>query len=227
MVGAGGSAETGSIVFNAIHEGFLEVAPSSRMMIGFSVRYYKTTYDNARAIENPYSYGSSYNGIDYIDQKPNGYYDITGLSYTLYMRYFGTRYVAPWGRYFMFGPVINTVKTVYDPTKMNARASSYNNFTGMYQEYLEKNFGATEQTYSGVNLMFGAGRSRLIKNRITLDYGFNSHLGSLITVLFDLSGFTYRNSDISNTSYIEKTVKSRVRGVNRFNVFLKVGILLF
>ena len=118
LLGSGGSAETGSIVFNAIHEGFLEVAPSSRMMIGFSVRYYKTTYDNAREIENPYSYGSSYNGIDYIDQSPNGYYDVTGLSYTLYMRYFGTRYVAPWGRYFMFGPVINTVKTVYDPTKM-------------------------------------------------------------------------------------------------------------
>jgi len=52
ILGNGGTAETGSLAFNAIHEGFLEVAASSKWMICFSTRYYKTLYDNAKMIDN-------------------------------------------------------------------------------------------------------------------------------------------------------------------------------
>lgn len=225
LIGNGGSAETGSIVFNAIHEGFLEVAPSSRLMIGFSARYYNTTYDNARE----WGYDYSYSGVsqNWIDQKPRGYYNIMGLSYTLYIRYFGVRYVAPWGRYVMFGPVINTTKTTYDPSTMYA-LQRRQNIIGNYEDYKVTDFGQQGQTYSGFNVMFGMGRSRMIQNRVTLDYGFNTHVGSLLMLLFDISGINFNRSyALSNPNYIENTVKTRVRGVNRFNVFLKVGILLF
>jgi hypothetical protein len=224
ILGGGGNASSGSMVFNLIHEGFLEVAPSSKYVIGFSVRYYNTAYDNARDLRD-YSYSSGYSYVG----APSGYYNIRGLSYTLYFRFFGKRYIAPWGRYFMFGPVINTVKTEYDPAVMNVKA--YDRYTPSYygnSEVLITDFGNREQTFSGVNLMFGAGRSRIVGKRITLDYGFNTHVFSLASGIFELgeTGF-FSLGDITHSNYIEKTVKTRVRGINRFNVFLKVGVLLF
>jgi len=221
ILDAGGTSASGEFVFNAIHEGFVEIAPSSKWEIGFSCRYYKTTYDNAK------NFNTLYGGSQYYfnsDTKPSGYYNIRGLSYTLYFRYFGSRYIAPWGRYMMFGPVINTMKTTYDPAIMYA--SGYDNYN-FSQQVIIKDFGMIEQNYKGVNLMFGAGRSRLIAKRVSLDYGFNTHLISLLSGFYEVLGMEFRSGNTTNANYIEKTVRSRVRGVNRFNVFLKVGILLF
>lgn len=227
IFGSGGSASSGSMVFNLIHEGFLEVAPSSKYVIGFSVRYYNTVYDNARELSSSsYLYSGGYS---YLSNTPSGYYNIRGMSYTLYFRFFGRRYIAPWGRYFMFGPVLNTVKTEYDPAVMSVKAQD--NYTSSFtspSQILITDFGPREQDYLGVNLMFGAGRSRIIGKIITLDYGFNTHVFSLASGVFELgeTGF-FSLGDITHSNYIEKTVKTRVRGINRFNVFLKVGVLLF
>ncbi len=222
ILGTNGSAYSGTAAFNIIHEGFLEIAPSSKWEIGFSCRYYKTAYDNARDF---YTLNGGY--IYFNDDRPSGYYDIRGLSYTLYFRYFGARYIAPWGRYMMFGPVINTMKTTYDPAIMHASAQDNSGYITQTKNITD--FGPTEQDYKGVNIMFGAGRSRMIANRVTLDYGFNTHLLSLISGLFDVVGMTpgSYSTNVDNTNYIAKTVRGRVRGVNRFNVFIKVGILLF
>jgi hypothetical protein len=231
MIGDGGTAETASLAFNIIHEGFLEFAPSSHWMICFSARYYKTTYDNHLHFKN---YNSNYSNSSYISYKstsPDGFYNIQGLTYTLYFKYFGSKYVAPWGRYVMFGPTLNTVKTTYDPAIMKTRGVYYNssNYGNNSSDTLVSNFGPIEQHYKGVNFMLGFGRSRIIANRITIDYGMNVQFFSLFNTLFDLNdvGFFHRNETIDADNYIEKTVLSRVRGVNRVNVFLKVGILLF
>ena len=124
----------------------------------------------------------------------------------------------------MFGPVINTMKATYDPAIMHASGYDSYNFS---QQVTISDFGLTEQDYMGVNLMFGAGRSRLIANRITLDYGFNTHLLSLLSGFYEILGLDFSTSNTTNTNYIEKTVRSRVIGVNRFNVFIKIGVLLF
>lgn len=224
ILGNGGHAESGSLAFNSIHEGYLEFAASSKWMICLSTRYYKTAYDNAKEL----SY--SYSNYSYNSDNPNGYYNIRGLTYTLYFKYFGSRYVAPWGRYVMFGPTINTVKTSYDSRTMNIKAQSYN--SGTYSDITITNFGTKEQNYTGVNFMLGFGRSRIIRNRVVIDYGCNLQLISVLAAALDVvtdgasTEIIYRNS-ITTSNYIENTVKTRVRGINRFNVFLKVGILLF
>ncbi|MES2763541.1 MAG: hypothetical protein V4677_15105 [Bacteroidota bacterium] len=225
LIGNNGSAETGVLAFNAIHEGFLEFAASSKWMISFSTRYYKTNYDNGRLIDN----FNNTNNFSIIDDKPNGYYTLRGLTYTLYFKYFGSRYVAPWGRYVMFGPTLNTVKTTYDPSVMNMTARSYDEFYNFRKDTLFSSFGPKEQEFKGFNLMFGFGRTRIIANRITLDYGCNIHFFSVLSAMSDLvfDGPVYSTEAVNSQNYIESTVKSRVRGINRFNVFLKVGVLLF
>ena len=220
IIGKGGSAESGSPAFNAIHELNLEFAASSKWMTCFSVRYYKTVYDNAENI-----YSSQYNGYT-IGNQPTGYYNMRGLTYTLYFKYFGKRYVAPWGRYVMFGPTVNTVKTTYDPKIMYLDANKYNSSTGSKDTTLAP-FGPNEQNFTGINLMMGVGRSRIYANRIILDYGFNIHVVSVLSSLFDVAEIRLGGTQITPSNYIESTVKQRIRGVNRFNLFLKVGFLLF
>jgi hypothetical protein len=227
IIGTSGNATTGSFAFNTIHEGFLEFAASSKWMICFSTRYYKTAYDNALYTEYVFP-ANSYNS-SYFD-RPEGFYNIRGLTYTLYFKYYGSRYVAPWGRYVMFGPTINTVKTSYDPAIMNLGIQNYYYNNGTYSDTLIANFGPKEQNFTGVNLMLGFGRSRIIANRVVVDYGCNLQLFSVISgavdIVFDGEDL-FSSTKNTNTGYIENTYNRRVRGVNRFNVFLKVGILLF
>lgn len=222
IIGRGGSAESGSPAFNAIHELNIEFATSSKWLTCFSARYYKTVYDNAESFNS-----SQVSGYSIQSSRPEGYYNMRGLTYTLYFKYFGKRYVAPWGRYVMFGPTVNTVKTTYDPSEMNIRAYKYNSSTGTSSDTTLAPFGAKEQDFVGVNLMLGIGRSRIYSNRIILDYGFNIHMFSVLSSLFDVTGNRIGGSPITPANYIESTVKQRIRGVNRFNLFLKIGVLLF
>lgn len=220
IIGRGGSAESGSPAFNAIHELNIEFAASSKWMTCFSVRYYKTVYDNAEQFN---SYQIS--GYSPYSSQPNGYYNMRGLTYTLYFKYYGKRYVAPWGRYVMFGPTVNTVKTTYDPDVMNVKARKSNGY--FEKDTLLSPFGPKEQNFTGINLMMGVGRSRIYSNRIILDYGFNIHMVSVLSSLFDVTGVRIGGSPITPSNYIESTVKQRIRGVNRFNLYLKIGFLLF
>ncbi len=219
IIGRGGSAESGSPAFNAIHELNVEYAASSKWMTCFSVRYYKTVYDNVASLNTSYANGYSV----YSTLPPYGYYNIRGLTYTLYFKYFGKRYVAPWGRYVMFGPAINTAKTTYDDDVMAIRATS----SVTNRDTTISPFGPKEQNFTGVNLMLGVGRSRIYSNRLILDYGFNIHMFSVLSSIFDITGTRLGGSPITASNYIESTVKQRVRGVNRFNLYLKVGFLLF
>lgn len=227
LIGDGGSAQTGEFALNKIHEGSLEFAISSKWMVNFSVRYYKTTYDNAKNLDYNV-YDSYYGGYYSYTGQPKGYYDISGLSYTLYFKYFGSRYVAPWGRYVMFGPVLNTVKTNYNPSVMYLD-DAYNYYNSNPKRV--SNFGPAEQDFKGFNFMFGWGRSRIIANRIVVDYGCNTQILSVLygalNVALDGTVDDILVSKATNSNYIETTNKTRVRGVNRFNVFLKVGVLLF
>lgn len=225
IIGSTGSAETWVPAFNIIHEGFLDYTISSKWIMGFSVRYYKTAYDNAMSLKQIYT-----NTYQTTAERPSGYYNINGLTYTLAFKFYGRHYVAPWGRYIMFGPALNTAKTEYSPTKMSVEGVIIsNNLYG--RDTSISDFGSKTQMHKGFNIMMGYGRSRIIRNRITFDYGANIHLFSLLSTLFDISSNGEENillnQEVYSTNYIRHTVKRRIRGVNRMNVFLKIGILLF
>lgn len=220
VFGTEGNAESGKLAFNFIQEGFIEYATSAKWMIGFSARYYKTVFDN------PTFMPDKNREVQYSSrQHPNGYYTIKGLTYSFYCKVFRPGYVAPWGKYIMFGPVFNTAKASYNPAIMNIVArTGYNDYyNGNYdqRDTLISDFGPTVQSYKGFNFMLGFGKSRIIANRIVLDYGFNMYLLSF----FPNIALTYKD-DITAGNYIEKTISRRVRGINHFNAFIKVGLLL-
>ncbi len=220
--GGNGTAETGDLAFNALHELAIEHANSNKWMMGINAKYYKTAYDNNYDIK-------ASTILENYKTTIRKYYSITGYNIGLYFKYFGTRYVAPWGRYMMFGPLVNFSTATYDPKMMNIKGS-YKKYNSIYSsnytttDTIYSDFGPTTQKFTRFDIMVGWGRSRIISNRVVVDFGATAQCISLGTIIFDIldtnSQTPYR------TGYIEKTEKIRVRGVNRFNVFLKIGILL-
>jgi len=231
ILGSNGSGESfigrgnvpgGDFAVNSIHEGFLEFAFKNRLSIGMSVKYYKTTFDNSVSAQtNVYSNYSTYS----IYGSPSGIYDMKGLNYSLYFKIFNRRYVAPWGRYFIFGPTVNTYKCFYDPSSMTMSTRDNSN-----NGIIINDFGPQGQFFMRPDLLFGWGRTRIVANRITIDYGINFEALALFFTLWDTvseEANIFDTSPITNLNYFERTSKRRIREVNRINAFIKVGVLLF
>jgi hypothetical protein len=231
IIGRGnGNAENGTIALNILHEGFLEYALSKRFMLGLSAKFYKTTYDNNRSISanlkvvDQYNYSTNYS----YSGAPEGLIHISGVNYALYGKLFNRGYIAPWGRYMIFGINVKTYTCTYNPDEMYIPYKTYNNSYGSVPPSYS-DFGPLKQKYTKYDILFGFGRTRVIFNRVTLDYGFNTNIIALFSTFFDVvtESDGIFNSTPTGDKYISAGSPWRVRGVNRFNAFLKVGVLLF
>jgi hypothetical protein len=219
-----GNAESGEIAFNSMHEGFLEFAFKNRASVGLSFKYYHTTFDNSA---EAYGTTNGSSGTVYTAYgTPSGIYDIKGLNFGLYFKIYNKRYVAPWGRYFLFGPVVNSYACFYDPSvmKMVTQDNSSNPVAVTY-------FGPQGDRFFRGDLLIGWGRNRMIGSRFTVDYGVNFEGFALACTFWDAIGESPL-ADISgdrttNLNYMEKTSKRRAREVNRVNVYIRFGVLLF
>lgn len=236
LLGPNGSGESmlgrgnvigGDMAFNSIHEGFLEFAFKNRTSVGFSAKYYKTTYHNGTVASAQYFDPNGYSSSTY--GRPTGIYTINGLNYTLYFKFFNKRYVAPWGRYFILGPSLNTYKCFYDPSIMYMQYDYYDGYSNKVVKVSD--FGPQGDNFFRVDLLFGWGRTRIVGERFTIDYGINFQAIALGFTLWDAIGENplelFSEEETTNLNYFERTSKSRVREVNRLNIFLKVGVLLF
>ncbi|MDI1354114.1 MAG: hypothetical protein PSX36_04305 [bacterium] len=188
---------------NTIHELYLDYVIGNKWLVGLGARYYKTIYDNKANFSDS-------------DVHPEGSYTINGISLCLNFKYYKRNYVAPWGRYFMISPVLNMAKTSYDPSM-----HTVGRVNGHDTLYLD--FGPSPVNYYHFDIMLGWGRSRVIADRFTVDYGYNLQLWSLITALNEVGQLFPASLAMNN--YIEETHKWRVHGINRFNFFIKLGYL--
>ncbi len=224
----GGNASTGEFAFNSLHEGYLEYALGKRFSLGFSAKFYKTTYDNHKNLSATSNvvdqYG--YTTTMYYSGRPEGLYAIKGQNFALYGKVFNRGFIAPWGRYMMFGVNVKHYTCTYDPAEMK-----------LYEDYgygydprsAITDFGPKEQSFTRFDVLFGFGRTRVLFNRVTLDYGFNVNLFALASTVFDAVSDNpelFSSNWATNTNYIETTAPWRVRGVNRFNAFLRIGVLI-
>lgn len=224
----GGHASDGELAFNSLHEGYLEYALSKRFLLGFSTKFYKTTYDNHKELSTSFIVQGSngYNSAVYYDRNPDGLYHIKGQNYALYGKLFKRGFIAPWGKYMMFGMSVRRYTCSYDPAEMKLSPGGYN--SSNYPPFTD--FGPREQSFTSFDVLFGYGRSRILYNRIVLDYGFNLNLIATLRTVFDTlgdDGVLFSSSMTTNSTYIENTAPWRIRGVNRFNAFIRVGVLLF
>jgi hypothetical protein len=224
----GGHASDGELAFNSLHEGYLEYALSKRFLLGFSTKFYKTTYDNHKELSAMFNVQDSYgyNTTIYYNASPDGLYHIKGQNYALYGKLFKRGFLAPWGKYMMFGVNIKRYTCSYDPAEMKLSPAGY----GYSDNASFTDFGPREQSFTSFDILFGYGRSRILYNRIVLDYGFNLNLIATLNTAFDSlsdDDALFSSNNPTNNTYIESTAPWRIRGVNRFNAFLRVGVLLF
>jgi hypothetical protein len=213
----------GNSIFNTQHEFFLEYVTSKKYMIGFSAKLYKSTYNNTAAVDLA-NLGNGYSGNSYpFDNRPSGTYSISARNFQLYAKLFKSNYLAPWGKYFLFGLTLNQYDCEYDPYQMqlSLQETAYSNGISTTQTVIYNNFGPLVQSYQYIDFMVGAGHSRIFANKIVLDYGYN--LNAIATALVVLDAFNIETPDLF--SYIKTTSTARVRGINRFNFFVKLGYL--
>lgn len=226
-----GNASDGELCFNSLHEVYIEYGLSKRFALGFSTKFYKTTYDNHKYLSANVAVPNQYGGGSYYDTyygTPEGLYDIKGQNYALYGKLFKRGFIAPWGKYMMFGINVSRFSCSYDPAKMKLLSDNYSSYAKDYPAVTD--FGPQGQTYTKYDLLFGYGRARVIANRVTLDYGFNVNLIATLNTLFDAvsdDDSILGDNTPSNENYIESTAPWRIRGINRFNAYLRVGVLLF
>jgi hypothetical protein len=203
---------------NVMHDIFIERATANNFLIGFSVKLYNTKFDNSVPVDDD---GRS----NYSEYTPSGSYDITARNFNLYGKVFRDGYLAPWGKYFTFGLNVMTYNAKYNPQYMKVRIDEYNYGSGYTTKYYS-DFGPEEQSFKNLDIMFGFGKSRVYGDRVIVDFGYNFNLISMAAPLFmAVADYEYFYAPINRKYYIEETSKIRIRGVNSFNVFLKLGYL--
>ncbi len=190
---------TAGVPFNFTQQLYFEKVTKTNLSIGVAIKHCYTRYDNKVEI---YKLGN-----------PTSDFTIQAFSFSPYAKVYSKKYVAPWGKYWMFGPVVNITNTKYDGYMYLTQAVSDH-------DTLLRDFGPTKQTFYSVDLLIGKGKSRVFAKKIIVDYGFNFHL---IALLNGLTGSDFSN--ITQQNYIKLTAIDRIRGVNRFNLFLKIGYL--
>jgi hypothetical protein len=195
-------ATPGPVPLNMIHDFSIDHALGSKWLGGISLRYYQTIYDNRAPL-----YGSSV--------YPSSNYFIRGFTIALNFKHFGRNYVAPWGSYFMMCPVVNIVRTSYDPYMHVLDKTKDQRDTLLFD------FGPTKQTFINPDILFGWGKSRIIADKFVIDYGLNFQLFAVLApltrILDDLK--------LSESDYISSTYRNRTDGVNRLNLYIRLGYL--
>lgn len=200
-----GSSESGHLRFNVTQEVFLEGVVSKKLSLGIAFKHLKTGYDN-RARVSEYSVN------------PSGYYVINAFTLSAYFKKYMGKYIAPWGSYFIFGPVL---------TQMRSKHDAYMNIVGRasyMHDTLYTNFGSDKVPQYRGDVLLGFGKNRILFDRLSVDYGFCIQAFSAL-LLFEATSADLIGSTPRSMEYIERTMKNRVRGANRFNVFLKIGYL--
>ena len=199
-----GSSETGHFNLNITYDLFVERVISNRWLFGTSVKYIHTGYDNR-------SYG--YYG------KPEGYYKINAVIINPYFKHYSRRTPAPLGKYFYIGPSLQLIFTKHDNYMYVLNRTSDGHDT------LISNYGPPKQMHYGGDLMVGFGKTRVIKNKILIDYGYNAGVISVLHTMEALgSNLIFGGS--SKSDYIERTSRSRIRNATRFNLFFRIAYLL-
>jgi hypothetical protein len=213
FVGSGGLTPV-----NLSHEVFVEFAAKKKFSLGLSAKFYNAVTPNS---EEAYATLAGFSVYHDLRDNPEGNTLLKGRNYTLYGKFFKRKYLAPWGKYFILGVALNTYTTIYDPDQVYIAYENVNS-TYPYNRYFT-DFGPTKQSFIKVDVMFGNGRSRIIADRIALDYGYSINIWSMTSNVFNILA---ENSSYSSADdYMGAIGAKRAKGVNAFNLFLKVGYL--
>lgn len=201
----GGSSETGYLRFNVTQEVFFEGVLSKKLSLGLAFKHLRSGYDNRARVWN-------------YSANPSGYYVINAFTLSAYFKKYMGKYIAPWGSYFIFGPVLTQMRSKHDAYMNIVGQASYTHDT------LYTDFGSDKVPQYRGDVLLGFGKNRILFDRLSVDYGFCIQAISAL-VLFEAAVPDLIGSPPRSAEYIERTMKKRVRGANRFNAFLKIGYL--
>lgn len=159
--------------------------------------------------------------FDDATYQPEGNYAISGSNLNFYMKCFYGKYIAPWGKYLMFGFTSIRYKTTYDPQLMKILVyDTVNSNGGGPTAKYYSNFGLLEQKYKYADVQVGFGESRMFADRIVSNFGCSFSALSFLGLIYKRLNFNTIRSSWMNT-YISNTSLARVRVLTASMFFLK------
>lgn len=212
----------GDSPLNTQHDFFIERTVAKKVALGFSIKAYRSSYNNTSEMDlegmplpSNYSYGYGF-------KAPEGAYEIKARAYTFYAKFFKRDYVSPWGKYFLVGFTHHRYNCSYSPDQMYLELTDYD-FTNNTTKTIRFNdFGPITQLHKYTDIVIGNGNSRIFANNLVIDYGYSINLLAMTLTVLDAPD---DDGQATYLDYIKVTSARRVRGINRFNFFVKVGYL--
>ncbi|PBQ31970.1 hypothetical protein CNR22_09375 [Sphingobacteriaceae bacterium] len=226
-------ADYGTSIVNTQHEFFIEQVLGKRFSLGASFKLYKSTYNNTGQVDMKSEYYNAgyisfstyqiagYGTSPYLAD-PQGQIKIKARNFALYTKLFRRKYVAPWGKYILLGATLNVRTASYNPNEMRVedriQTSSY---PYTYEDITFNDFGDIKQRYLFPDMLFGMGNCRIVGKHLIIDYGWTMNVAAMAAGVVDAFDIYKPEPD----EYIQRNSGMRVRGINRFNAFVKVAYL--
>jgi hypothetical protein len=218
--------ESSPIAFNLRHTINADYATGRHTSVGGAFTYYKTRliFREVRdTTDDPYgasiNYGTLYPG-DSTGHPAKG--DIRAIGIGFYIKYFGKKYIAPWGVYSKFEFFALLTRTTYKTRDFDSRYSYQGNYYYGYPGSV-----AYVGTGDDKNMLWGIaytkGKQRILGSRVIFDYGLR--IGYIFGTFDRRVANTYNNNSMTEVNYIKTVTALRLFKNELVNVRFAFGLL--
>ena len=233
---------TGILAFNSRHSLGVDYVRARKRTIGIAIQHLRTRKDfegsfgSTNIIDYQYSYSVNSAGVKTetgkfpvqpFVQGQGGDITISNTNFALYWKFFGNKYIAPWGNYHRIDFIL-----------MNYKIKDNNINGGTYQiqdyyyytatgnsEYKYRTVNVPppvdEKTYSGFMFAYGVGKQRILYDKLILDFG--AQLG----LMFSAAGAEGRMFEGYGTQTFNANMQKRINNASWFNINIGLGYLAY
>lgn len=228
----------GILSFNSRHSFGVDYVRARKRTIGLAVQFLRTrkVLEGAAPVsitDFQYFYNVSASGDTTLNFKapfpveavPNGGdILISNRNISLYWKFFGSKYIAPWGNYHRIDFVYMSYKvkqnlvnsatyTIYDQYNMQATGN-----TNQQARVVSVPPPNDDNTYSSFMFAYGVGKQRILYDKVILDFG--AQLG----FMFSAAG---ANGRMGGSELFNANMQKRINNASWFNINIGIGYLAY
>lgn len=224
--GANADASSGTIGLNTTHCANLDFVIKTRTVLCLSLQKSNTGVVPSNLTEEIYDGFNTYNFVTYYySPKPYKPMQLSSTNIALGFKFFQSGTIAPVGKYKKLELLFMMNKLTYSNTAFQYY-DTYNSSAGL----TSKKIGKGVYTYKTLAIAYTMGRSRVLFDRVVLDYGLRIGVVPEPIITFVLNDFFDDGSSSSTTllnvgEHYRKDVKGRLFRSQLLNLHIGLSLL--
>lgn len=233
---------TGVFSFNSRHSFGADYVRGRKRVIGLAVQFLRTRkefegrVDNSSVADYQYSYSVSSNGtvtetgkflVYPFVQPGGGDITISNTNFSLYWKFFGRKYIAPWGNYHRIDFILMNYRVKENFINGATYAIQdyyYYQATGNSQykyRYETLPSPTDDKSYFSFMFAYGIGKQRVLYDKIVVD------LGAQLGLMFGAAGAQDRMSKGSGSQTFNANMQKRINNASWLNINIGLGYLAY